>query len=326
VVLVLGLVVAGYFVWKNLSGENQQLRTEVTEFKKLTDTLVRSSNKWVTKNDLETQLEDMLTKSDLTALREDLKKLDARLTAVGRTIGTIKGRIAKIEASDREGQESQVEKCADGKLVDTHGYTKNPQIKDLRDSNSAPVAEVEFNAVKDKPWSYEVYERRHRLTTVIGKQNDGQLSMYHKLEYSVPKKDPEKNYTVDLISSEYVQVPLKNQMFWLNPILDLNFFVGGRVYGFGDLTGRSDSLLAIGADVGLSLSSYGETKADSWFRLFRIGVGYDVERQGAHFSFAPFAFNVGKPLPLLTNMYLSPQVGVDTAGGLTVGLGIGPAF
>jgi len=327
VVLIAGLIVVGYFAWKSLSDENQKLRNEVVEFKQLTDTLVRSSNKWATKEDLEQQLKGMLNKEDLKALESDMSSLDSRLSAVGQTIGTIKRKVAAIEASDKVGPEnSNPVTCEDGKLVDVYGYTKKPQIKELTDSNEAPVAEVEFNAAKEKPWSYEVYKRNHKLVTVVGRKDSGQLTFHHKLEYSVPDKDLNKQYKIELLSSDYIQVPLKSKMFWLNPKLDLNLFAGGNVYGFVQGPGRPESIVSFGADIGLSLSSYGETEIDSWFRLFRFGIGYNSERQAAHFSFAPFAFNIGKPLPLLTNLYLTPQLGIDTAGGLTVNLGIGPQF
>jgi len=327
VVLVMGLIVVGYFAWKKLTEENAMLRSQITEFKQLTETLVRSSNKWVTKSDLESQVKNLLSKDDLNALEKDLGSLDARLTAVGRTIGTVNRRVAALEKSDREGSENtNLERCSDGRLVDVHGYTKRPQIKELKDSKSAPVADVQFDASKAKPWSYDVHRRDHKLVTVVGKREGGQLTFHHKLEYSMPGKDPKKWYSIDLLSSDYIQVPLKNKMFWFNPILDLNFFAGGRVYGFANGQGEPGNIISIGADVGLSLSSYGETRADSWFRLFRLGLGYNAERKAAHLSFAPFLFNIGKPLPLLTNLYLSPQIGIDTAGGLTVNLGIGPHF
>lgn len=327
VILVAGLIVVGYFAWKSLTDENQRLRSEIVEFKKLTDTLVRSSNKWATKEDLKNQLKNLLSKEDLKALENDMDDLGSRLSAVGRTVGTIQKKVAALEASDREGPENpNPVVCDDGKLVDVHGYTKKAQIKELKDSNTAPVAEVKFNAAKEKPWSYEVYKRNHRLVTIVGKKDSGQLTFHHKLEYSIPDKDPNKHYKIDLLSSDYMQVPLKNKMFWFNPILDLNFFAGGNIYGFAQGPGRPGSLVSLGVDVGLSLSSYGETKADSWFRLFRFGAGYNAERQAAHFSFAPFAFNLGKPLPLLTNLYLTPQLGIDTAGGLTINVGIGPQF
>jgi hypothetical protein len=111
-------------------------------------------------------------------------------------------------------------------------------------------------------------------------------------------------------------------MFWLNPTLDVAVFAGGTVYGFADGPGRN-SILSTGVDVGVSLSSYGETKADSVLKLFRIGLGYNMERQAGQLSVAPVTFNVGKPLPLITNLYIIPFVAIDTAGGLTLNLGLG---
>ncbi len=326
VVLVAGLIIFGYFAWKSLSNENERLRNEVIGFKQLTSTLIRSSNKWVTKDDLKQQLKSLLSKEDLRALKTDMNGLDSRMSAVGRTIGSINRKISKFKSSDKEGPENpDTVVCDNGKLVDVHNYTKKPQIKELNDLNKAPVAEVEFNAAKKKPWSYKIYKRNYRLVTVVGKKNSGQLTFHHKLEYFVPDKDS-KYYKVELLSSDYMQVPLTNKMFWLNPRLDFNLFVGGNVYGFTQGPGRPNNLFSLGADIGLSLSSYGETTVDSWFRLFRFGVGYNAERQAAHFSFAPFALNIGKPLPLLTNLYLTPQLGIDTAGGLTINVGTGLQF
>jgi hypothetical protein len=327
VVLVLGVIVVGYFAWKSISEENTRLRNEITAFKHLTETLVRSSNKWATKDDLKTEMKDLLSRKDLKSLENDMESLDARLSAVGRTVGSIKRKVSELEKSDSEGPENpNVEKCDDGRIVDTHGYTKKPQIKELKNSQEAPVAKVQFDAAKKKPWQYDVYRRDHRLVTVVGKKESGQLTFHHKLEYSIPGIDPETLYPIDLVTSDYMQLPLKNSLYWFNPILDLNFFGGWRPYGFADGPGKSSGIISIGVDAGLSLSSYGETRADSWFRLFRIGAGYNAERRAAHFSFAPFAFNLGKPLPLLTNLYLTPQLGIDTAGGLTINLGIGPQF
>lgn len=325
-VLAIGLIIVAYFTWKSLRDENQLLRNEIVESKKLTDTLIRSSTKWATKDDVVAALSGLVTKEDLNKIQNDLNSLGSRLSAVGQTIGTIKAKIAQLEASDREGPENPVATCSDGKIIDVHGYTKKPQIKELEDSNKAPLANVQFDASKEKPWSYEAYRRDYKVVTVVGKKEDGQLTFHQQLQYSVPDKNKDKSYNIELLSSEYLQVPLKNQMFWFNPILDVNIFVGGNLYPFAQWSGRPDSMFSFGADIGLSLSSYGETKADSWFRLFRLGVGYDAERRAGHFSFAPFAFNIGKPLPLLTNLYLTPQIAIDTAGGLILGLGIGPHF
>jgi hypothetical protein len=325
-VLIFTMAIYLYFMFKSLKDENLVLRSEVTEFKKLTDTLVRSSTKWATKEDLENSMVNLLNKEDLKALEKDLNTLNARLTAVGAAVGSIKGKLAELQSSDAVGPDNpNVVTCADGKLVDTHGYTKAIQIKELQDINNAPVANVKFDASNAKPWNYYVYGREYKLATIVGTQDNGQMTFYHKLQYSIPEKGDAK-YNIELLKSDYIQAPEKSKMFWFNPIIDMNAFIGGNIYKFGFGSDRANSLLSLGVDVGFSFSSYGPNKVDSWFRLFRLGVGYDAERQGAHFSFAPFAFNIGKPLPLLTNLYLAPQIGLDTAGGLTIGVGVGPQF
>jgi hypothetical protein len=327
VALLIGAVVVGYFAYKSLMDENIKLQNEVVEFKQLTESLVRSSTKWATKKDLEADLKDLMTKDDYKALKGDLDKLDSRLTAVGRTVGAVKRKVAKLEASDKEGPETPpVKVCKEtGDPIDVHGYTKKVQVKELKDSNSAPNARAEFDASKKKPWNYEVYGKEYKLTTVVGKKDSGQMTFHHQLRYAIPSKDPKKLYPVSIMSSSYQQVPESSKWFWLNPRLDVNFLAGGMVYKFADGPGRNN-LLSLGVDFGISLSSYGPTKVDSWFRMFRFGLGYNIERQSGILSFAPFAFNLGKPLPLLTNLYLTPQIAIDTGGGLLVNMGIGPQF
>lgn len=319
VVVLAALAGCGYFL-KELFDENTRLRSEVVQFKALTETLVRSSTKWATKEDVDKRMKELLSKEDLKAVKDDLKELGSSLTAVGRTVGSIRRKVSELEKSDREGPPNQdVVKCDDGRLIDVHGYTKAPQIKELEDGNKAPVAKAEFNAAKAKPWKYEVYERTYHLTTVVGKKDSGQLTFHHVLEYGVPGKS-DKTFPVKLATSEYLQIPRSRQMFWWTPALDVGVFAGGRVFGIGDDPG---DIFSFGADLGFSFSSYGRTKADSLLRLFRLGAGYDAQKGTAHFSFSPVQVNVGDPLPLLTNFWLWPYVGLDTKGALNVGGSVG---
>ena len=192
----------------------------------------------------------------------------------------------------------------------------------MTDSNSAPLASVTFDAAKDKPWSYDVFERKYRIVTAVGKQDNGQMTFHHTLDYTVPGKSIE-NYKISLLTSEYLQVPPSRKMFWWNPILDIGPFVGGTFlkYAMWDM-GRPDSVLSVGADLGLSFSSYGETRVDSLWRFFRVGLGYDAERRSGRLSFTPVLFNLGNPMPLITNLWLGPYISADSAGGLGAGLGI----
>lgn len=322
-VIMIILVLAVGAILKKLFYENTQLRAEVTEFKQLTDTLVRASAKWATKSDLEEKLKDMLTKEDREALERDLAALRASLVVVGKTVGSIGKKVSELEKSTSEGpQNPDVEQCADGRLIDVHGYTKAPQIKEVRDENEAPLASVSFDASKDKPWKYSVYERRFHLTTAVSRQENGQFAFHHTLDYDVPEKS-DKKYKIKLTSSEYLQVHESGKMFWWNPIIDIGAFVGANVYSFAFGPGRSDGVFSFGAELGVSFSSYGYTRTDGLWRFFRLGLGYDAERRAGHLSFTPVTFNVGNPLPLLTNLWFYPHVSVDSGGGIVLGGGVG---
>jgi len=323
--VVIGLGITLFFYIRDLKSNNDNLREQVISQKKLTESLIRASNKWVSKDELKKDLSSLLTKKDLDSLKDDLKTQGAAISAVGKTIGVLSGKISQLETSDEVGPvNNEVVKCEDGRLIDVHGYTKNVQKKIVKDSNKAPVAKVEFNAANKKPWMYKVYSKEYYLTTVVGKNNNGQNVYYHTLKYSVPSETGNKFYDIKIKSSEYKQSIIKNKMFWLNLRLDVVSFVGGRAWAFSQgWGGRSGSLLSLGGDLGISLSSYGPTKVESIWRFFRFGLGYNAERQAAHLSFAPVSLNFGYYIPLITNIYLSPQVAIDTAGGLTINAGIG---
>ena len=321
VAILLVLAIGGLL--KKLFDENTKLRTEITESKQLTDSLIRASTKWATRADLEERLKDIMTKEDRDALQKDLSELRATLVAVGKTVGSLRGKISELERSTSEGPpNTNLEKCADGRLIDTHGYTKAPQIKEVTDSNEAPLASVSFDASKDKPWKYSVYDREFHLSTAISRQDNGQFAFHHTLDYSVPGKS-DKKHSIKLTTSEYLQVPESRKMFWWNPLLDVGMFVGANVHSFAVGPGRSEGVFSFGGELGISFSSYGYTRADNLWRFFRVGLGYDAERRAGHLSFSPAAFNIGDPLPLLTNLWVYPYVGIDSGGGVVLGGGIG---
>lgn len=301
ILLVLGLIVVGYFGYKRFMEDNERLRAEVVEFKNLTETLARASNKWVTNSDLEKHLKNVLTKDEANKILSDLRKQGARLESLGKTIGTISGKVSNLEKSDST------------EVIDEN-QTKH--TKNLKDSNDAPVGSVSFTTNKSRPWDYKLYERKYTISTIVGKKDSGQFVFYHNAKYSIPSQG-KKEYKIQLQTSEFLQQKRSNKFYWLNPKLDVSVFGGGVVYG------DFSEVVSFGADIGLSLSSYGYTQVDSLWRFFRVGAGYDAQRGAFRVSFAPAELNIGRLLPFFTNLYLVPSVGFDTNGGATVTMGIG---
>lgn len=323
--IFMGVIILGLIVTNILSYiQNKDLITEVTSFKNVTENFIRSQSEVVSKKELKEALVDLLTKKDLEAITKDLSKQGAALQSVGITIGKLEHKIRYNQSSDstNKPKEPTVICKEDGRPIDVYSYTKASQIKILKDKNEADLAEVKFDASSKMPWDYEVFDREFRLSTIIGKKKDGSNIYYHSLKYKVPRKHKEKLFNIPIISSIYKQQLNNRQMFWWNPTIDLSISLGGIIYSIEPTT----DLWSLGIDIGLSTSSYGRTEADNLWKFFRIGAGYDAIQNSALLSFAPVLYNIGDPLPLLTNLYIIPKISFDHKGNMTVGIGIGPQF
>jgi hypothetical protein len=108
---------------------------------------------------------------------------------------------------------------------------------------------------------------------------------------------------------------LSDRMMWWNPKLDLGL-------GFGVNQSLEESWLG---DIGISLSAYGKTPDDIKWRFFRFGAG--VTKSGYSLAFSPALFNLGKHLPLVSNVWLMAFGGWDFgAMKAHFGLGISVVF
>lgn len=106
---------------------------------------------------------------------------------------------------------------------------------------------------------------------------------------------------------------LKRSFSWWNPKIDLT--------AAGAITTKLDGDFQ--ADVGVSLSSWGFTKNDITLRFFRFGVGY--MDKNATLSFSPVAYNIGEPIPLVSNLWITPAVGYSfgrKAPYFSLGIGV----
>jgi hypothetical protein len=319
-IVILGLVITNILFYF----QNDDLIGKMISFKQITETLVRSQTEIVSKKDLDKALKKYLTNKDITILKEDLRKMNATLGSVGITIGKLERKVKYNQRSDKQGKPKEpVVICKeDGRPIDVHGYTKTSQIKKIRDKNNADLADITFDASSKTPWSYEVFLRKFYLSTIVGKKKDGSDIYYHSLKYKVPNKHKEKLFNIPITSSSYKQRINDRQMFWWNPTIDLSVSFGGIIYS----TVFPEDLLSVGVDLGFSTSSYGRTKADSLWKFFRFGIGYDAVQKSAFLSIAPISYNLGDPLPLLTNLYLTPKIHIDYKGNIALGLGIGVQF
>lgn len=81
-----------------------------------------------------------------------------------------------------------------------------------------------------------------------------------------------------------------------------------------------DSITPSGmAEVGISMSTYGDTRDDSRWRFLRLSG--QVSEDGVGVGLCPASYNVGKHLPVVSNVWLSPCYSYNGmhGGGVSVG-------
>jgi hypothetical protein len=311
-ILIIGAICFfGYQAYRDLRADVQQSNIA---YKQLSETLARAQNELVTKAELKVFAE--MTGVDLSKIRTDLKKVDADLSAVGQTVATIEGNTHYNQGSDNTTDHDIPEQPEDCKLCDIHGYTASVQAKDIK-LGEMPIARAEFNAANSKPWTIQNDAVDVEVTTIVGKSDKEDVSMFYHEIALINNSRPElagKKYKLKIVSSEFKQTLSSNKEFhWWNPKLDLsldNSFVFDV----------DDNFYRFGGSIGISIMSYGRTTHDNDWRFIRLGVGMN-SKENPYVTVEPIRYNLGRFIPLISDLWVGCGPLFD--GGWGVNLSIG---
>ena len=148
------------------------------------------------------------------------------------------------------------------------------------------------------------------------KTKDNKSSFYFQLfELDDKKKEVA---TLSLSSFNVFQTAngtYTKQIQWWNPKLDLSI---------GSVLNTDLKVKWIGM-LGISCLSYGLTKNDLTWRFlhFTAGIGEEV----LSLNFTPVLYNIGEPLPLVSNLWIGPNIGYNfLQQNSHFGLGLGVIF
>jgi hypothetical protein len=311
IVLILGLCFAGWQVYKDLKFEVQQ--THIA-YKQLSETLARAESNMVTKDELTAWAKEV--GADLKKIQKDLKGLGADLKAVGETIATIEGKIEKNTNSDDSTPHDPPEQPEACVLCDIHGYTAAVQAKDVK-IGEMPHARIEFDASQEAPWTLKSDEVDVKVTTVVGElEKDEPLVFYHTISM-LNKSRPElsgKEYKLKITKSEFKQTTSSTKEFyWWNPKLDMTLDNG--IYFRDNEVGY-----AAGSSLGFTFLSYGRSKTDCDWRFARVGVGVNYDKN-FYVVGQPVQYNLGKSIPIISDLWVSPGVIYDGDWAVTISIG-----
>ena len=302
----------GFIILKQQENATRQLaiQTQMVQQKELIDGITRSQAQWATKADMDKFITD--NGVNLKAIQDDLNKLNANVTAANQITVVSNGQVGTSIPTTHTGtanpNPTPPTTCADGTVCDPNGYQKKEQDLDLAEDFSGtkvPIGTVGFSAWQAAPWSVNIKPREYDVTNVIGTDENQKVYVYNKFGVKVDGKP----YEVPIKTAQTVQeFPTAKFTFW-NPRLFLG--VDGGI-GVNPVRGE------FAPTVSLGIMSYGQYKTNPDLSVLQVGVGWGTISQRPQLVITPVAYNVGKHIPLMSNMYLGPSVAVGTDGEVTI--------
>lgn len=314
VISVISLLVGIFlvvFYERKAANDQKAILDSIVEMKQLQDGTARSSAQYVSKEDLE----EFGKKHDLNLeeIKKDLASIGAQLKAINiavvQTPGYSGHDLPSTGTRPRPSPSPGDPETSVG--PDPFGYLANAQILDLIEpfgpSVGVPFGIASFKAWQVNPWDLTVYPREYKVSTTIGTRPDGQHIVHNKVQIITQGK----TYTVPISSAELVeQVP--ESQFFVNPHVFLGVGTGATVYptpGFEFVPSLSVSIFSHGASKKIE---------DTDWTFLGLGIGVGVQSKLPVFTLAPVDYNIGKHIPLLTNLHVGPSVGADIHGNFTV--------
>lgn len=313
ILLIVGALIVsgvlGFLVYNQyqISKRQEAILTQMVPMKELADNINRAQAGWATKEDLDNFAKK--NNLDLDVIKKDLATLNASVTGIN---------VTTVHSSGQTGNNIPSTGTTPNPTpgvappIDMFGYFKNRQTLHLDEKfadASVPFGEVGFSAWQEKPWDVSVAPRDYKATTVLGTDENQRQYAYNKFTIKVGDKE----YPVKISENQFQQeYPSPKFSFW-NPRLYLGIDGGLNV---NSLRGEATPNISLG------IMSYGKYKSQPDLSILQLGVGYGIDSKTPQFMITPITYNIGKHIPLMTNLHLGPTLQVGTNGDVTIGGGL----
>lgn len=311
VAIILTLSLGGFIAYKQIENAQklENIQKSVVEQKQLLDNIVRAQSQYASKEDME--LFAKQHNIDLAVIKKDLDALGAEIKGVGNVTVVSKPQIGNNIPSTNI--TPRPDPIPSDPINDPYGYKNNTQHLQLSEKFSnveVPIGKVSFSAFHEKPWDFNITERKYSITSVLGQDDNGRFYSYAKFAIDTGGK----TYDIKIDDSKFLEEYPKDK-FRLDPKLYI-MANGGINVSQAPLTGEVTPGIALG------IFSYGKTKLKPALSILQAGVGYGVVNKTVEFSLSPIQYNIGEQLPLINNTYIGPIFQINTKGNITPGAGI----
>lgn len=307
--------IGGIVIYKQFEITSRQasIEKQIVAQKDLANGITRALSQYATKQDIDNFAKE--NSLNLNIIKDDLEKLNASITSIN---------VVQINSKPQSGSNLPSTGSKPGEnpppiapmYPDLFGYQQNIQTFKLDErfaaDQSIPIGEVGFSAWKEKPWTYNIYEREYKVITVIGTDENQKQYAYNKFSIGVNGKSYDIKVGNSVLKQEYPEAKFS----FFNPRLYLGVDGGVNIHAVrGEFT----------PNLSLQLMSYGKYKAQPDLSVLQIGIGYGIDAKRPSVSITPLMYNIGNHLPLVNNLYLGPSLQLNTAGdvGIMAGIKVG---
>lgn len=322
--IILTILTCGTFIiYKQIEISNRQKAIEesIIAQKSLSDNLVRSMSSYATSEQIESYIKN--NKVDLSAIEKDLKVLKARIESVNTVVTESLGydwhdlNSTSVKPGANPPKVDKV--ICDGKqidcLKDPNNYLSTQQSLKLDEkfkNLDVPFGSVTFDGTKSAPWSVSTVTRKYSTITVSAKDENGRVINYNQFKITVGDKE----YKIPVDKAEMIQTFPDPVFRWWSPRLYLGLDGGLNI---------SELNPEFGPNLNLSIMNYGRYVQTPDFSILQLGIGAGLNSKHPYFVLTPFAYNIGKHIPLMMNTYLGPSLQMSTSGDIAgmVGLRLG---
>ncbi len=298
-----------------LSKKQNEIENSIILQKELVDKITRAMSQYSTKQDIEDFAKQ--NSLNLDAIKDDLKKVNATVEAVGVIVSKTKGQVVANLPSTGKGEVNPNPPVAS---EDPYGYNKETQVFQLNEkfkNIEVPMAKVGFSAWKDKPWDINIPSREYKINTVLGTDENEKHYFYNQFVISSEGKE----YKVDIDSKFLEQYP-DPTFHWFNPRLFMSV-AGGGGYNINtsSLTGELTPAISVG------IMSYGRSRVNPDLSILQVGIGYNTVGAQPAITVSPINYNLGKIFaPLVNSTYIGPAVSFGFKGQVSFGVGMSVGF
>lgn len=319
VVCIIGLVFISYTVWKKNKELDIQLKRANAQYEEASLALDRATtelgdaNKKVSElsKDLQGQLKarqeitqryaELHTKYEVIASQNNIP-VDNTGTIVDSTAPDFRFAEGHYYLATEQGGSKLVDLGPDLKF----GFHDNRIVISAKLATGVDKQTKQLTPMSDISYKLQLRIKTMMVTTIDPKGHENTYAEMYEVDETGTK-------VLGKFSTDQFYVVTKDQrakhMEWWNPHLDA-----------GLVAGYNGSPTQLGGSIGVSLMSYGLTKNDMTWRFIRPGVTLS-ERVGL--DLAPALYNIGEPLPLVSNLWVGPYIGYDfknTSLGLMLNL------